>query len=479
MRNCLFISFLFLTALVSYAQDSTFQYKASLALAGSTGQSSFWMHANQNGVVPLNGSFISGQFAAYKIYNPNNPRIFQWSAGAELITNYGKSGLGKTGDYFFTDLYVVGKIGPIEFLAGQKKSMTGLVDTLLTSGSLAVSGNARPIPGFNISIANFLPLGFTNDLVSVKASYADGRLGGSKIAYGSTSYVPNTYFHQKSLYFRIGSTDNRLKIYTGINHQAIWGGENELAPVNHLSTLNAYWYVISGKTLDYRKVGTHFGTIDLAGEWKGSNWNYFFYRQNIYDTGSLFKANNFVDGLNGFRVKRIKPLSRKETYFAVNSFLLEVIGTQNQTNNSPLSNLAIFEKGDYFNSYIYSRGWSYNDASIGTALITSQNLTDSDLPRNKTKFTNNNRSWVFHSGITASWLNTNFLFKGTYSRNFGTYINPFDAVKQQVSIQLSAEKKMKFLINGTFFASFYSDIGKLYPNSASLLLGYRKSGMFL
>lgn len=477
MRICLLLAFALFNS-VCHGQDSTLIYKASLSLAGSTGQTPFWMHANQNGSIPLNGTFVSGQWGAYKIYNPNNPRIFQWSAGAELVTNYGKSGLGKTGDYFFPDLYIAGKIGPIEFLAGQKKSTTGLLDTLLSSGSLALSGNARPIPGFKISIPIFLPLGFTDELISIKASYADGRLGGSQIAYGSTSYIPHTYLHQKSIYFRIGRPNNQLKIYTGINHQVIWGGENETSPVNHLNTSDAYWYAITGKSLDYRKVGTHFGTIDLALELKGSNWNYFLYRQNIYDTGSLFKANNFVDGLNGISVKRTKSFKNDGTIFALNSFLLEVIGTKNQTNNSPLSGLTIFEKGDYYNSYIYSRGFSYNGASIGTPLIPSQSLTDGSLPRNKTTFTNNNRSWILHSGATASWLNTRFIFKGTYSRNFGTYINPFDTVKQQISIQLSAEKKMKFLKNGSLIAGFYSDIGKLYPNSSSLLIGYRKSGLF-
>lgn len=477
MRICFFLSYLFLSSLC-YGQDSTLLYKISLLSAGSTRQSPFWMHANQNGTIPLNGTFVSGQWSIYKIYNPNNPRVFQWSAGAEFVTNYGKSEYAKTGDYFFTDLYISGKIGPVEFLAGQKKSVMGLTDTLLTSGSLAMSGNARPMPGFKISIPDFLPFGFTNDFVSVKASYADSRLGGRQIAYGSTRYVTNTYFHQKSLYFRLGQYDNRFKIYAGINHQAIWGGENEISPVNHLSTLNAYWYVVSGKTLNYRKAGSHFGTIDIAGEWKGNDWTYFLYRQNIYDTGSLFKVNNFIDGLNGIRLKRNKMLLKNETYFAVNSILFEVIGTQNQINNSPLSGLAIFENGDYFNSYIYRQGWSYKEATLGTPLIPNQNLTDSNLPRNITKFTNNNRSWIFHSGITASWLNTNFLFKGTYSRNFGTYINPFDTVKQQISIQLSAEKKMKFLKNGNFIASIYSDIGKLYPNSSGLLLGYRKSGFF-
>jgi len=476
MRIHFFVAiFLFLASSI-YAQDSTFQYSASVSLAGSTGQSPFWLYSNQNGIVPVSGSFILGDFAAYKVYNPNNPRIFQWSAGAELIASYGKERNDKAGDYFLNDLYVAGRIGPVEFLAGQKKSIMGLVDTLLSSGSLAMSGNARPVPGFKISIPEFLPLHFTNDLVALKASYFDGRLGQGDVAYGSARSVPNIYLHQKSLYLRFGKNSHRLKVYAGINHQAIWGGEDKISPIQNLNRIDAYGYVILGRNLDARKVGSHFGTTDLGIEWRENDWTYFLYRQNIYDTGSLFKVINLTDGLNGFSIKRNKRQKKTES-FLINSFLFEVAGTQKQTNNSPLSDLTIFRTGDYYNSYIYKQGYSYKGSSIGTPLIPGQNTTDQELPRNKTGFTNSNRSWVFHSGLTASWLNTYFLFRGTYSRNFGTFVQPFETVKQQISLQVSAEKKVKFLKNGSFFASFYSDIGSLYPVSTSLLIGYRRSGL--
>ncbi|MCF0058324.1 capsule assembly Wzi family protein [Dyadobacter sp. CY356] len=476
MREYIFLFCISILSSFANAQDSTLTYSTAISLAASTAQTPFWLRANQNGVVPGNGTFGLGQFGLYKNYNTNNPRIFQWSAGAELIANFGKSGYGRRSDYFFTDLYAAGKIGPVEILVGQKKHVTGLMDTTLTSGSLSFSGNARPIPGFQISIPSFYPLAFTNYFISVKASFGDGRLGPSNISYGSVPSVPSTYFHEKSLYFRFGKPSDRIKIFAGINHQARWGGESEISPVSKLNTINAYWYVISGKTFDYRKIGSHFGTIDIAGEWTAKAWTYLLYRQNIYETGSLFKVTNFADGLNGIRIRRNKPLMKDQTYFDVNSFLFEVVGTKNQTNNSPLSGLALFDKGDYYNSYIYSQGLSFKGGEIGTALNPNQDLTDKVLPRNSTKFTNNNRIWAFHSGVKASWLNTDLQFRGTYSRNFGTYINPFNSAVQQFSMQLSASKKMKFLRNGSFIASFYSDIGSLYPSSSSFVLGYRKIG---
>lgn len=469
--------FLYCTILSSFAcaQDSTLSYSTSISFAASTAQTPFWLRANQNGIVPGNGTFALGQFGLYQQYNRNNPRIFQWSAGAEIIATYGKSGYGKRADYFASDLYVAGKIGPVEMLLGQKKGITGLMDTTLTSGSLSFSGNARPIPGFQISLPEFYPLAFTNDFISVKASYRDGKLGASTISYGSVRSVPTTYFHQKSLYLRFGKCSDPIKLFAGINHQARWGSENQISPVSELHTLNAYWYVISGKTFDYKKIGTHFGTMDIAGEWASKNWTYFLYRQNIYETGSLFKVTNFADGLNGIRISRNK-IAKDQTYFTFNSFLFEVIGTKDQTNNAPLSGLVFYEKGDYYNSFIYSQGLSYKGGEIGTPLNPNQDLTDKALQRNDTKFTNNNRIWAFHSGMKASWLNTDLLFRGTYSRNFGTYVNPFSSCIQQFSLQLSASKKMKFLKNGSFIASFYSDIGALYQNSSSIVLGYRKDG---
>ncbi|WP_229254213.1 capsule assembly Wzi family protein [Dyadobacter sp. NIV53] len=418
-----------------FAQDSTLKYNASIMLSGASAATPFWIQANQNGTIPNSGNFGTGQFGVYKIYNPNNPRILQWSAGAELIASYGTST-----KLFASDLYVASKIGHFEILAGQKKHMTGLADTLLTSGSLSVSGNSRPIPRLQIAMPEFYPLFFTNDFISIKASYSDGLSHGTNINYGSTRHIPQTYFHQKTLYFRIGNDHQKLVGFAGINHQAIWGGEGKIAPLYEMKPIQAYWYTITGKTFNYTKIGNHFGTIDLGLQWKRKEWSYFIYRQNIYESGSLFKVINFTDGLNGLSIKRNKSRLAGTTYFQIRSILLEVVGTKDQTNSNPFSGISLFEKGNYYNNYIYQNGWSFYGRNMGTPLAGNKNDTKPDTYSSVSEFTNNNRFWAFHIGATASWLNAEILFKATYSRNFGTYINPFDVRKDQISILLNVEK---------------------------------------
>ncbi|MDR6803563.1 hypothetical protein J2Y45_000833 [Dyadobacter sp. BE34] len=453
------------------AQDSTVYYKASVMAAGATAQTPFWQHANQNGSIPLNGNFGVVDAGIYKVYNPHNPRLIQWSAGVQGIASYGKSANG-----FLSDLYAAVKIGKIEILAGQKRMTAGLVDTTLSSGSLAMAGNARPHPRVQVAVQEYLPLYFTNNFVALKFTYSDGYLGASGINYGSVPRISDTYLHQKQLYFRLGRKSHRYRVYLGANHQAIWGGEKEIMPLYRLDMLKAYWYTISGKTLDYRKIGNHFGTFDIGGEWHGKDWNFFLYRQNIYETGSLFKVTNFEDGLNGLSVKRTKPLPKGSSYFAFHSFLLEVIGTRNQINRYPISELALFERANYFNSYVYQRGWSYYGSGIGSPLAPASTTTDGDLPRNNSEFTNNNRFWAFHTGVTATWMHLKLSFRGTYSRNSGSFLTPFEGVKQQVSLWLGAEKNLNILKGCSVYSALSSDIGKLYPNTYGLSIGLRKSG---
>jgi hypothetical protein len=467
---CLFLVF-FIYVITGKAQDSTLRYDATLIASASSGKTPFWAYANQSGAVPTSGKFVLGKWGISKSYNIYNPRLLQWSAGAELITSYSDKE-----NLFFTDLFITGKIGPVELLVGQKKNINGLVDSTLSSGSLSVSGNSRPFPRIQLSIPDFYPLYFTGDYVSVKASYSDGALGNSRLSYGDTKYEPFTYFHQKSFYLRLGFPDQRFNIYTGFNHQVIWGGENRIWPADNLTKADAYWHAVTGKAVYFKKIGLHFGTVDLAAEWKGVNWSFFAYRQNIYETGSLYKVINFSDGLNGLSIKRSNPLSADATYFALQSFVLEVIGTKSQLNKTPPFGLSIYENGDYYNSFLYQNGWSYRNFGIGTPLISQQNETDKQLPVNKSQFSNNNRIWAVHAGASATWLGATIIFKGTYSFNYGTYLTPFDNTKRQLSVYLSAEKKMSFWKGTSVIAGLSSDYGQLYPNTTAIQLGIRKNG---
>ena len=146
MRKISVLNFLLCFVLgigINYAQDSTLTYSVSIFASGANDKTPFWLQSNQDGAIPQSGSFLSGQYGIYRIYNPGNPRLFQWSAGAQLITNVSKSS-----SIFFTDLYLAGKAGPIEISVGQRKGSMGITDTTLTSGSWRCPRMLVPIPKY-------------------------------------------------------------------------------------------------------------------------------------------------------------------------------------------------------------------------------------------------------------------------------------------------------------------------------------------
>jgi hypothetical protein len=179
----------------------------------------------------------------------------------------------------------------------------GLADSLLTTGSIAMSSNYRPYPKIQIATPQFVNIIPGNDILSFKFSYSDGLLGSAGVHYGNVTHVPEIYMHQKSLYLKLGKRRHRLNLYAGFNHQAIWGGEDKIF-TGGLKKAEAYEYVILGKSWLSSRVGNHLGTIDIGAEWKSRDWTIFVYRQSIYEDGSLANLSNVADGLNGIRLKR-------------------------------------------------------------------------------------------------------------------------------------------------------------------------------
>ena len=455
----------------AFGQDSTIVYSANIQVSLASRQTPYWLQSNQYGAFPESGSFISGQWGIYKIYKPENKKLFQWSGGIQFISNISKSSTA-----FFTDLYTAAKLGPIELSIGQRKSFYGLADTTLTSGSLAMSDNSRPYPKIQISSPGFINLIPKHDLVAFKFSYSDGLLGSALVHYGNVDHVPDIYMHQKSIYLRFGGKGQKINLYAGFNHQVIWGGEDKIF-TGGLKSWEAYKYVIFGKAWAASRVGNHFGTIDLGGVIKGKNWDIFLYRQAIYEDGSLRKLSNIADGLNGLSFKRNKTNLNHSRYF-VKRFLFEYVYTKSQGGSVFDYNAHIFGNDNYYNHYVYTQGWSYRNRSIGTPLIGPQNVTDNTIPRHESIFTNNNRIMALHAGFEASISNLDILVKSTYSNNSGTYDFPFTPSLNQYLLLLRIEKPIRIWNKSHLSISLATDLGKLYPKTSALTFGWHKVGFF-
>jgi hypothetical protein len=465
----LFVSLLYTLNL--FAQDSTLYYFTEVNGAVSGKNVPFWLHANQFGTVPDQGSFLSAQLGGYKVYNTNNPRFFQWSAGLSAVAIAGKSS-----DLFLTDAYIAGKVGPVEISVGQRKDFSGLGDSLLTSGFFALSNNARPYPKIKISTPKFVNIIPRNDILAFNFSYSDGLLGGARVTYGNTDFIPELYIHHKALYIRLGGPSHKMSVFGGFNHQAMWGGEEKIFS-GGLKRSKAYEYVVLGKPWAASRVGNHFGTIDLALQLNGKKWNILLYRQSIYEDGSLSNLSNIVDGLNGLRFKRVKN-TQDNGGLKLNTLLLEHIYTKNQGGDVFDFSTGVFGNDNYYNHYVYAQGWSYRGRTLGNPLIAPQSMTRAEIPVRTNDFTVNNRIAGIHIASELSWNKSLILIKGTFTKNSGTYANGFNPALNQSSILVRLAQPIPFL-NGSFLnVSLATDIGKLYTSNSALMIGLSKSGFY-
>ncbi|GAB2554059.1 capsule assembly Wzi family protein [Spirosoma areae] len=456
----------------------------------TSGETPFWLRANQYGIVPCEHTLMTLRQAMRVDYHDKpktkldslratNRRI-DWGWGAEAVLN-----AGYAYKLLIPEAYVKVKFGgALEVWAGRRREIFGLVDSALTSGSFAWSGNTLPMLKVQIAVPDYVPKG---GLFAFKGSYAHGW-------FEEERFINNVMLHQKTLYGRFGKPNWRLKLYAGLNHQVMWGGNTERLPGSVIKNnqlpnrFSDYVDVITASALGDRpnidtnrissfdrenRIGNHLGTVDLGFEYAGQHFSIFAYRQNIYEDGSLFYLINIQDGLNGLRIRNRRAVNPNG--IQIQNMLLEYLYTKSQGGALFLENASQRGRDNYFNHSQYQDGWSRYGLTMGTPFITPTADSRSDLAQYG--FTNNNRVTVMHIGLSGQAYDfLQFQLKASYSENFGTYIIPFDKPARQFSSSVSFSAPLPILNGVTAIAAVATDIGDLYTNSTGFYVGIRKEG---
>lgn len=501
MRTCL-LRFLFLTVFLSSATAALSQrvsrYEVRVGGLASGKQTPFWLRANQYGTVPLRGSVVQVGAAVHTDYQSADstgyrPK-FDWGYGLSAVVNAGTVDtrpdvLGSTGTFLLPEAYVKGRFGAFEAYVGRRKELFGLVDTLLTTGAYAWSGNALPIPKIQVSLPNYTAVPFTKGVISVLGGAAHGWFESSdKIVTGS-------YLHQSWLYGRLGKPSWGFRLYGGFNHQAVWGGYSTVITASvpadgHLPSslkfLPNVAFGIQGIAVDPKfntpnnfegnRIGNHLGSIDFAADVNIGSWNVFGYRQFLYETGSLFYLTSIADGINGLRLRNERQPAGE--IFFLKQVLIEYIFTGSQGGDEfVLEDPKRRGRVDYFNNAQFQDGWRYFGRSIGNPLLTPNGETDPSLPQRAAIA--NNRINAIHLGVTGQLLSrVDLTAKLTLSRNAGTYVVPYLTLPTQFSGLLMAAVPLDVLGGVVLNGSVAVDMGGLLPNSVGAYVGLRKTGVF-
>ncbi|GAB3271316.1 capsule assembly Wzi family protein [Larkinella harenae] len=489
MRKLFSLAFGWLLAATVYGQSTptTGSVRTELEVGGmgpAVGQLPFWLRANQNGIVPLEGPFGTLRGSLMRDYKPDTTRFrkrrFDWGAGI-----YAAANLGKTSQFLLPEYYAKVRYGQIELWAGRRREVYGIGDTTLTSGFVIWSGNALPIPKVQLQTAGFVPIGgFVKKLVAVQAGYAHG--------WFNAPYIQNAFLHQKYLYGRFGKPHWPVKVYAGINHQVQWGG--------HADYLRGSPFAANGKLPssfnDYvslllarypkdlvnnqqtafdgeNRVGNHIGSIDYAVEWTHSRANFLLYYQHLYEDASGVVFLNFPDGLWGIRYRN-RTLSNSR--FRLNGAVLEWLPTTNQS-GPVFDQTAQYQGGDnYFNHGQYREGWSYFSRTIGTPFIAPRaDFTARVREYIGGGFFPNNRVNVWHLGLDGTLYQVRLNARASLSRNYGTFNEPYSPPFRQFSGLLSAQFALPRISNTVLTASSAIDQGDLYPRQTSFFLSVKKT----
>jgi hypothetical protein len=460
-------------------------------LAASAAQTPFWLRSNQYNTIPLRGSFGTFRFGVSRDYKSNSDTVtkqkkrFDWSFGLYTLANVGPQSTPNNPAILLPDAYVKVRLGKFELFSGNRREVYGIGDTLLTSGFVAWSGNAMPFPKIQIHTPDFVPIGFTKQVLAFRVGYAHGWL--------INSYIQGSYLHQKYLYGRIGKPTWKVRFYAGLNHEVQWGGHadyligTDLAVNGHLPTsFQDYLSLVLGRYPDAlendrftgfdgtNRVGNHVGNYDFALEWNGLKSNWLLYHQHMYEDASGLAFQNIPDGLTGLRYLN---RSTANSTFRFQRIVLEFLTTMDQSGPT-FDPTARWQGADnYFNNSQYIEGWSYRGRTIGTPLIVPRtDLTptvNDDYPGGG--FYPNNRLIAWYTGFMGVFRRGPIITgRLSYSRNFGTYKQPYPQPFHQFSTFLSAQWPLGKKSNTLLTTSLALDQGELLPNTFGSFVSLKK-----
>lgn len=377
----------------------------------------FYLINNRWGEVQENQSvFVSGQlFYRYKVMNK-----FELSTGFSFRNNLVSSHYIRADyDWLYLDI-------------GRVKNEFGGLSKSLSSGSLGLGNNARPIPQVSLGIEEYINIPFTKGFFKTKGHLGHGWLEEDR-------YISNARLHSKSFYLKL-DLDNEIgwSAASGLVHFAQYGGispQGEEQP----SSFSDFLRVFAGSGIpnpngttagESNGLGNHLGIVETTVSQRiGEHRLTLNYQKPFEDFGGL-QYISLTDYLLGLEW----DLPESNTF--IDRIYVEYIQTKWQGGPGlpdPTDLIQSREdnfgydfggRDDNYNNFLYRSGWTYQGQVIGNPLFLTYQRTLNFLEAYPDYGVGiaNNRFWSVHLGLDGK-IGESLSYKGqfTFTRNFGTY----------------------------------------------------------
>lgn len=465
-------------------------------LAGTEGEAPFWLHANRYGAID--------QFSNNTILTLFGSSEFQFDSGLHFST--GVDLLFRAADdaaVRFQQAYLQIGYGHFTISGGRRHENLGFINRSLTSGSLDLTSNARPIPRITLSTEKMRQVPGTGGVLNYQGSLSHGWMNDD-----DDRYVTNSLLHKKYLYLQFFSEEAPVVPRAGLVHYALWGGDSP-DHGNLPSNLSAYRNVFFSLAPDSEEIlgggqlpnryQNHGGTYDFSLIFNIDSHRLVLNRQFILEDTPNARFGTPFDGLWAATLE-LRPDSR--TYwrgerpadwnFEHRPFL-KAIHYEHLNTREGLSRYSHRDETSYFNYYNHSNfrgGWTYEGRTVGNPLL----YTDPEfIGVANNLLIGHHLSAMGHTG-PVDWR----IFS-TYTRNYGASrltrrengqrtFDPFDNVRRDqwsfmLEIQSSYAKIFRDAINPNSILdslelsfTFAYDSGDVHTDQFGLMIGLRWEG---
>ncbi len=478
MKKLLFLILLICPAFMSAAEhgDSPDRWKvdwsASVRMAGSTGSyMPFWARTGEDGILPLRSSGLLAAGADIAYQNPNG--IF-FEAGTNLAGALAlKSPLNRTPVYGMIDrLYVSGGWKMFRMDIGMMPRRGDLGTLSITGGDFLMSGNARNIPGINLS----------SDWIYFEKGHWFGVKG--NLAHYQTiddRKIKGAMIHNKAVAAKF-ALGRKVDLIAGFDHYAHWGGVGQAVSFkDYVKIFFAKRGDASDSLSDQLNVfGNHLGREWARVVWRARPFTMTFQYDKPFEDNSGMIFQNFPDGVwtLQFALNDRKAFVTDVTYEFINTTwqsgdrhdrpATEEEKAKQDPSSAFYGKIVLGGRDNYFGNSPYSSGWTHHGRTIGLPLILpAMPNADGIVPN-----ISNTRVRGHHvalAGMVAGKVP--YRFKATFTENFGTYSRPYPGTPWQLSLALEADLAKQFTrLPVVFSLGIYGDAGRLYPDSAGLTL---------
>ena len=402
----------------------------------------FWATANQFGIMPESSGGLA-LLRAGTSFDEN--RTFQWRWGTSLGLRSDLYGFSPLVDELYASArwkvlrLDLGMIHPEQAFLSSDPALGTLS---VTGGNCIMSGNARSLPGYGITLEPW-DIPFTGGYLQLCGRFGDYRALGRR-------YVDGALIHNTAIYL-LGHIGSHVTLSAGVDHYTLWAGSSpELGVLPHafsdycriLLGMSGGRDAITGDQIN--SLGDHRGRELLKAEYHCDSWSLSLQHDIPYDDRSGMIFRNFPDGFNTI------SLSFKDKSRWISDIVYEYHSTMNQSGScerrlateeeiasgnrrlyrDPDSGTYYFIVGgadNYCNNYEYRSGWTAYTRQFGAPLFYSRYIYEVD---NSSAYisqgTWNNLLRAHHIGLSGSlFRKIPYRLVMTYSLNYGCW---FDAV---------------------------------------------------